>query len=1213
MGLFQRNVYSLYHAQDEATVLPILAALRRAGLSVRDRAKAPKKGDAVLLFLSASVTAEAQETDAFLQLDGRGFETVPVNLDGCRPPQEIANALIAQHTILAERYGADELADKIKTALKKPNPLPWILIAAGAVVLLTLGGILLARTLKPAASIASEPEPTPIPTAAPADPAEFGITEADLRKIYEVVIVGDRIEFLPNDRITLPDGAAMAGCECISYNYRDENGVHWVDSETGEEYPVAHYDSLAILTMLPNLKLLTIANVDAELPDLSGLENLDYIDIHDGTITNLEGVRNTTIRAFRYTGNEVRDFTPLNDCENLQNLSLCLYDPDTETYRGLQPKGIEYLNLDGNRDGAILTLDDLKVCTELREVTIWNLAVEDLSFLQNASNLSSVELDNLRRLRSLTGLENKDALATIRVNECPMLTDISALSSCIRLRDCDLESIPITDLSGLRGATQLTTLSLWGCERLRSLDGLQDHTNLYSIMGGSLHELRDISALRGCDGLQKILLHESFELSDISVVTELMSLHDLQIYGSRLTNCLFLRDIQNKDNFSFGVAQLQNWEGLDAIQKYSYLNITNRDCSAMQYLTDATVETLEWYFRANTNDWRTEPVDWSLLPKVTGTLKLHGVPSLEGLPALDVNNVELSECPHLTSLEGLQNLNGFGDYQGHLSLYDCAKLTDWSALDGMNLTELSIEGLFTVPSFASVNARIISLTSIFDLKDLHCFDGIEPDRAYVIRLEDLDDVTDLKPLYAIRNGLKLTVPGHLGQQARELCNAGNFQMYDVTYPNGYWRPVMPTVVINSLDELQTLPEGLLKRVERLCICGDSVCGDEYWVDADRSTNPPTLSLERYGEEPIPLEQGTVLTDLELLKPLTGLKELKLYAQPLTSLEGIQYLSSLELLHVEYCYDLTDASAAFTLQNLKRLLIGSTAVESIEGVENLHRLEHLNVSGNPIADLTPIGGLSDDVEVWFNLPRMTVDDLLALPDAIASRITDLWIAGDVVYHRSEEWTREDWDGRRTTWALVRFDDNSETPITTGSLTSLDALQRFTALETLSLSLQPIETLDGIEQFPNLSQVIFEYCEALTDASALAKCQKLRDITLRDCPQIADSSFLSQIPPVPEDWGLLRIAIDRTDWIESTAGVPIGILDMYDCDMTNDDLWRIVILHKQVKELDVQWNPWLTDLSPVLSLESLQRLRVSVNMQEAIDSLGSDRGFELIIEG
>ena len=126
----KRVIYPLFAPADESKVLPILDALRQAGVTVRS--DKPGKEDALLLFLSESVKADGSEADSFFRLNPGRELVIPVNLDGSAPPEALRNALMARHTLDGRKYGPGELADLIARAARgeSRNRLPLILSIA---------------------------------------------------------------------------------------------------------------------------------------------------------------------------------------------------------------------------------------------------------------------------------------------------------------------------------------------------------------------------------------------------------------------------------------------------------------------------------------------------------------------------------------------------------------------------------------------------------------------------------------------------------------------------------------------------------------------------------------------------------------------------------------------------------------------------------------------------------------------------------------------------------------------------------------------------------------------------------------------------------------------------------------------------------------------------------------------------------------------------
>ena len=1143
----KRILYPLYAAEDEPRVLPILDALKENGFSI-GKADAPKKGGAVLFFLSDKINDASNAIDAFLRFDAEKRDIIPVNLDGSTPPALIGNAIMARNTIFAERYTEKELAGRIADALKKPVVIAsklrkWI-VAAAAVVLLAVVGIVLWRVLGSKPAQETDAEATPAPTELPYVDPKTGIRPEDLENIYELIVLGDRL-CVPEVSIGKIHtfGYESVGAEYYANRVQDNNEVHWYSNEDGHEIAHGTWNDLSFLRYMKNLRYLSIVCADVDLPDLSGLERLQKFEISESATTNIEGLRNSTITEFYFRGSAQVDFSPLNDCKKLIDAHLELETPMPEDLSSFAPPALKTLRVWGAWDGSRIDLDGLKQCKELELVVFDGIPLRDLSCLSEASKLFEIEL-TLPLLENLNGLQNKRKLDRIFIGyECDRLGDLSALSDNTSLHTVDLHCERMNgDLSWLANARGLKFLQIWNARSIRSLKGLERHTALEEIQLHGLTSLTDISALETCTSLKNACFNECFNLINVMPVVRLPKLEMLQLYGAGPNHVNYLSEIVNKDYFGFGVSEVDDWSGLAEIPSYRYLNVTDRSGNALSYVTGKTVWRFEIWNRSG-GTWGTQPIDFDKFPNVTEELVLHGLPSLEGLPAFSVSKVHIDESEYLTSLEGLQNLPAFSrQHLGQLYIEGCPRLTDWSALDGLKPERIELNSTFSVPSFANIDAHNVCLEGIVDLSDLHCFDGFSPSRNCTVELFHLDDVTDLTPLYGVKNGDRLRVPAHLGEQAKQLVDSGNFKQYEVVYPNAWWQPAEIRVTLLSLDELDTLPEAVLKHVDRLCMAGDRIYDpDNYWVDEDWDNDRLTVYLcENGSDERERVEYGTVLTDLSVLKKLTGLKELRLYCEPPETLDGIQYLESLESLELKGSRTVRDASAVFTLQKLKGLDLHGTSVTSIEGVQNLYNLEWLNIDGLPVGDLSPLYGC------------MHLHQLLA---------------GNC------------------------------------GLTSIDGIQNFRELTELNINGNLITDLSP------LSEIDFSYCEQPRWDGQIPHFRLSID-NMRGLLPNDQYAFLSAVPVFDRlnVWGvnaaLWTDAVQKTPIRELQAGSCNFTNESFRAFVeAHPELEEIVI--------PWTWRN-LTDISPLLSLPNLRYVRVSHNMPEAIQSLDGERRFELEIE-
>ena len=422
----------------------------------------------------------------------------------------------------------------------------------------------------------------------------------------------------------------------------------------------------------------------------------------------------------------------------------------------------------------------------------------------------------------------------------------------------------------------------------------------------------------------------------------------------------------------------------------------------------------------------------------------------------------------------------------------CPRLTDWSAIEGLLLNDLKITGCYTLPAFEKLTFNTLRLEGMDFITDLDFLAGVDTRRMHNFELVGLDALNNIQPLSRFK-GTYITVQPQLAEQAEDLVKSKNYQEFRIEYPEGGWEMDDFEISLTSLEELDTLPPALLRRINTLCIVGDTVVDtsngniDEDWTDKGVVYYyHPWSSDEREK-----IEYGKGSADiLDKISALTGLKKLWLYKQPFTALDGIQKFTELEELQLVNCESIKDVSAVFACPNLRNIRMDNCPITSIQGVQNLWYLEGLNINNTKVNDLSPLS------ECDFSY-------------AAENGGLYLWI--------------------------------NDLPV-----------KDYTPLQGL-----PLRRID----FYN------------TDAAVIVPLLEGSD--LREFE--AGSSFNNKKAAV------------------------------------NNELFaKIVRDHPNLVYIMAGWNKNLTDLSPVLELEGLQKLRVSKDMKQAISSLGKDYSFELQID-
>ena len=886
----KKQIRILCSEADRSVLRELLEQLRALGLQVSE--EAPGKNDIVLAALSEAFYADAAKTGALLELVAAGAENVlPLQLDTAPIPDTVKNALYARNIIPAAGRGAAHTAQRILDALpKQKSKLPLILTTA-ALVLIAVIGLLIWR--------ASQIRET-VPTMAEQEiiiPSAYALTQEDLDKIVMVSFISDQFYFFTRDQ--LDEG----GFPNPVTHHMEDDGMHWDSTEDGHRLSMSRYspEDLAFLKLLPNLQHLELVLVETEaLPELGALPALKTVMLADCTISDISGLTGSGLEYIGIYRCPVKNYAILSECRNLKECEMEFEFQEQADLSAFSPPALEWAEFRHGPALRELDLSGLASCPKLRILKLqYGLPIRDLSFLRQTPALEELTLEELPAIRDISSTGTLKGLKKLFVGYCPGITDYSPIAGCSALE--------------------------------------------------SIHVQGDFNP----DALR-----------DASFLRDLPKLRDIHLYACNLNNMDFLEGIaahQSSINLGFA-GDILDYSGLAAIKRYEYLHVNPRyqngsrggDFSAvLPFIQDAQIDYLMLYSCAD--------VDLSELPDGIRELSIRygDLRDLSGLKPYSLRRLELWDCRYLGSLNGIETIpTMFGDRgQMELEIVGCPRLTDYVALSGSNLAHLKLVGQYSLPDLGSFQTRVLRLESIPELQDLHLLDALPTESKIGIDLVGLDEIRDLSPLRRL-NGGHLIVPPQVAEQAEELVEEGVFDSFEVAYPDGSWQPFDDRVELLSLDELDTLPKALLRRVERLCIVGDTLIeleqGDirEEW---EGGSDTPRLLFHNWSTDettPIEYREGP-FTDLSRLSELTGLRELKLYAQPLENLNGIQNLGELENFTAAYGPALTDASAAFACPELQWLNLYGCPIESIQGVQNLQNLQELNLNDTKVTDLSQL--------------------------------------------------------------------------------------------------------------------------------------------------------------------------------------------------------------------------------------------------------------------
>ena len=880
-----------------------------------------------------------------------------------------------------------------------------------------------------------ETEPAAEETQEIAYPLPAGLTAEELAQIKCVAVIGEHFKYYKNDEF---NGFKRMGdgAADMAYSLANESGEGDGRWFWNEDGSEVTMTSYDLRFLSMMPRLEEIHMVNARVTDAPDLSGNEMLSKIYARDCELGDLSWIAQSGVRAVYLRCdSDYSVLGNCPKLQTANLMLLPGRTANFASFSPPGLMDFILDAGGDDNGADLSGLAGCEHLTHVIISGTATADLSFLQGKNVISELRLSGMRQLRDISAVGSLAGLSTLDISDCPMVGDYSPIGECRNLKNLSI----------------------------------------------------------GADFDNRI--------QDVSFVGNLTMLDSINLNGVNLPNLDFLTQIgqgrMNLSSFSMS-GSAGDYSGLGAFGMIGRLVLypdNSADAGAIYAaLTDSRIN----YLTLGNLD----QVDLSALRQPTQELTLDRcqITDLSSVPeGWQVPGLTLSNCQTLRSLEGLDSPNGFGTNGGILRIFNCPRLTDWSAIEGMNLNSLDITGGYTLPAEGNFRTNTFLLDSVAGIENLDFLNEMDNSEPVSFKFVGLEDLQSLKPLERF-HGTYITVSPELEEQAKDLVNAGNFKEYRVEYPQGGWELDQSGLTLLSLDELETLPDALLRRVERFSLAGDVLFDPDEnegiwknWGDGDR----PELSVHNFDtEEERKVARGSgVVESMDYFDKLTGLRFLNLWDQPLESVDGIQNLRELHDLGLAFCDNLSDISPVFALQNLHSLWLNGPNIESIQGVQNLTQLCRLDISDTRVSDLSPLAEADYSTAVKEN--------------------------GGFEF---------------------------------------------------AVSGHHIEDFSPLSAVPAFSRLM------MGNTDPVLYISDLEGIEIRSFQ--ADHGFSEEC--TAEDANALFAEFVRN--------------------------------HPELEELDIPWNDRLTDLTPLLELENLQKVRISANMEAARASLeGADYNFMLEIEG
>ncbi|KAL0216923.1 hypothetical protein RCL1_007406 [Eukaryota sp. TZLM3-RCL] len=695
---------------------------------------------------------------------------------------------------------------------------------------------------------------------------------------------------------------------------------------------VKGYASLSKLQKLKKLSA-NYCNI-SDLSVLSSLNQLTYLSLNHNKITDLTPLSSLkNLRTLCLNYNKISDITPLSTMTKLVKLDLVdtnVFDlwplkdlmklSRLEFTQDLLPK--EHPMCFGMRKSrsevkAVIYSFEKGVCgldLSQRESSNVNLSLYSHCSRLLSLNLSNRNVENISEISNFTMLETLDlSIVTLPGNN--KITDISFLSSCIKLRSLSLDGSKVTDLSPLSLLVELECLSLkdtsvidlWPLKNLTKLSTLDVRETL--LPRERQQELTNSSEIK-----QQINLFEygPFNLDfsnfygtiDLSLFSHYSKLKSLNLSNKRVEHMSDISKFTNLETLDLSNVKLpDNNKITDISFLSSCVNLISLslECSKVTDLSPLSLLVeLE-----------------SLSLKDTSVFDLWPLRNLTKLSTLDVRETLLprerqQELTNSSEIKRLINFfeHGFAlDFSTFYGTIDLSLYSHCSRFKSLNLSDKSVENITEISNFT--NLETLDLSNV--------------------KLPGSNKITDISFLTSCIHLKSLSLYGFKG-----------FDNISTLWP------------IRFLTKLTTLDlrETLLKTEHQLLLNGV-----EQVQTFLSSVNQATFHLD------LTRLHISIIIDLTLFTGFTHVKSLNLKNRIIQNISSISImfpsiesidLSAVKISSQDSTYNgLEDIGFLSPYSSLKSLVLDDTNVSNLRPLSSLLNLQSLSLKGTKVLDLSPL--------------------------------------------------------------------------------------------------------------------------------------------------------------------------------------------------------------------------------------------------------------------
>jgi hypothetical protein len=612
-----------------------------------------------------------------------------------------------------------------------------------------------------------------------------------------------------------------------------------------------------------------------------------------------------------------------------------LFDPDADNAQDAQCLLAEAVRLD-----ALANEYD---ASPLRDFTR-RLAQDFPEGLAECSSLNILDLSgtwfsDLSPLKGLTQLSSVNLSGT-------HVSDLTPLTGLAQLSSIDLSGTRVSDLSPLTGLTQLRSISLSGTE-VFDLSPLMGMTQLSSIdLSG--RQVSDLSALTGLTQLSSINLSGT-PVFDISPLTGLTQLSTINLSGTEVSDLSSLKGLTKMRSINLSGTEVFDLTPLTGLTQLSSFDLSVTPVSDLSPLTGLAQLT-------------------SISLSGTAVSDLSPLTSLIQITSINLSGTEVSDLSPLTGLTQVRSISLSGT-----RVSDLSPLTGLTQLSSINLSGTRVSDLSPLTGLTQLSSINLSGTEVFDLTPLT---GLTQLRSITVSGTNISDLSPLTVLAQLRS-IDLSVT-----QVSDLSPlTGLIQLTSINLSRTHVSDLSPLTGLAQLTSINLSgthvsdlsPLRGLAQLTSINLSGTQI------FDLT-----PLRGLAQLTSMNL---SGTEVSDLSPLTGLTQLSSIDLYGTQVSDLSPLMSLTQLTWINL-YGTQVSDLSPLTGLAQLKSIYLFSKQVLDLSPLTGLVQLKSIYLSGTQVSDLSPLTGLAQLTSIY--LSGTQVSDLSPLTSL--TQLRSIWLRG-----------------------------------------------------------------------------------------------------------------------------------------------------------------------------------------------------------------------------